>query len=187
LRSMTGDIASAATSGKDVFTPASTALTLRRACAAAELDAEGARLMRLGSNAVYRLADPVVARISRRQADAKEARRAVDVARWLESVDYPAVRALAVEQPITVDGFSRDLLRVVLYWNQLIFRFFGGDQSPLCRNPRDTAHIFLGAARNRYREDNACHHRFREPRIPVKLLREAHTLPLSSKNMTILG
>jgi aminoglycoside phosphotransferase (APT) family kinase protein len=69
--------------------------------------------MRLGSNAVYRLVDPVVARISRRQVDPQEARRAVDVARWLESVDYPAVRALVVEQPITVDG------RAVTFWEAL--------------------------------------------------------------------
>ena len=36
---------------------------LKQACAIAGLDADGARLLRLGSNAVYRLADPVVARI----------------------------------------------------------------------------------------------------------------------------
>ena len=38
---------------------------LQRACVAAGLDAEGARLLRVGSNAVYRLKEPVIVRVSR--------------------------------------------------------------------------------------------------------------------------
>jgi len=91
------------------FTIENTAVTLRLACDAAELDAENARVMRLGSNAVYRLAAPIVARIAP-QAGVREARKAVAVARWLAAVDYPAVRALDVEQPVFVDG------RVVTFW-----------------------------------------------------------------------
>ena len=41
---------------------------LEHACAIAGIDAEGARLLRLGSNAVYRLQAPVVARVSRRDS-----------------------------------------------------------------------------------------------------------------------
>jgi hypothetical protein len=77
---------------------------LKQACATAGIDADGARLLRLGSNAVYRLNDPVVARISRPGADIDHVRRTVAVARWLESGDYPAVRVVAVEQPVIAGG-----------------------------------------------------------------------------------
>jgi aminoglycoside phosphotransferase (APT) family kinase protein len=78
---------------------------LRLACAQTGLDPDGARLMRLGSNAVFRLATPVVVRISRSKAETAHARRTVTVARWLESEDYPAVRALNFEQPVIADGY----------------------------------------------------------------------------------
>jgi len=83
---------------------------LERACAAAGLDAGGARLLRVGSNSVYRLKAPVIARISRPGADAGHVRRTVAVARWLESVGYPSVRLVDVEQPVVIDG------RVVTFW-----------------------------------------------------------------------
>ena len=72
---------------------------LERACVTAGLDSEGARLLRLGSNAVYHLIVP--------------ARRAVAVARWLESEDYPAVRAIDVDQPVIVDGY------LVTFWQSV--------------------------------------------------------------------
>jgi aminoglycoside phosphotransferase (APT) family kinase protein len=37
----------------------------------------------------------------------------VDIARWLKSMDYPAVRALDIEQPIVVDGY------IVTFWEAL--------------------------------------------------------------------
>ena len=83
---------------------------LERACAAAGLDAGGARLLRVGSNSVYRLKAPVIARISRPGADAGHVRRTVAVARWLESVGYPSVRLVDVDQPVVIDG------RVVTFW-----------------------------------------------------------------------
>jgi hypothetical protein len=61
---------------------------------------------RRGTNAVYRLAEPVVARIGRPDAGAEKASRTVEVARWLESVAYPAVRAIGVDQPVIVDGYA---------------------------------------------------------------------------------
>lgn len=64
---------------------AKTRALLQEACAAIGLSADGARLLRLGSNAVYRLAAPVVARIARPGADPEARRRTVAVARWLES------------------------------------------------------------------------------------------------------
>jgi aminoglycoside phosphotransferase (APT) family kinase protein len=83
---------------------------LQAACVAVGLDAAGARLLRLGSNAVYRLSGPAVVRISRAGADADRVRRTVAVARWLGSVDFPAVRALDVEQPVQVEG------HLVTFW-----------------------------------------------------------------------
>jgi aminoglycoside phosphotransferase (APT) family kinase protein len=86
---------------------------LERACAVAGLNADGARLLRIGSNAVYHLAEPVVVRISRKDAGLERARRTVAVARWLERVDYPAVRAIEVDQPITIDGHA------VTFWRSV--------------------------------------------------------------------
>ena len=79
---------------------------LQQACAEAGLSPDGARLLRLGSNAVYRLTAPIVARIARQDADPETARRAVAVAHWLQSAGYPAVRAIDVDQPVTIDGHA---------------------------------------------------------------------------------
>lgn len=83
---------------------------LNRACRIVRLDAESARLLRMGSNAVYRLSAPVIVRISRADVDVDGARRTVAVARWLESVGYPSVRVVDVDQPIVIDG------RAVTFW-----------------------------------------------------------------------
>jgi thiamine kinase-like enzyme len=83
---------------------AETLAILGRACRATGLSPDNARLLRLGSNAVYRLASPVVARVAYADTDLQAARRTVEVARWLESADYPAVRALDLDQPVIIDG-----------------------------------------------------------------------------------
>jgi Ser/Thr protein kinase RdoA (MazF antagonist) len=84
---------------------------LEQACAIAGIDATGARLLRVGSNTVYRLKAPIVARISRPGADPGQVRQTVAVARWLKSVDYPAVRLVDVDQPVVLDQ------RVVTFWD----------------------------------------------------------------------
>jgi aminoglycoside phosphotransferase (APT) family kinase protein len=81
---------------------ADTRALLAEACGAVGLDPGGARLLRLGSNAVYRLAEWVIARIARPGTGTETARRTVEVARWLEAAGYPAVRALGVYQPVMV-------------------------------------------------------------------------------------
>ena len=86
----------------DAMSEAETLATLKQACDTAGLSSDRASLLRLGSNAVYRLAEPVVVRIARPEADNTPARRMIAVARWLESADYPAVRALALYQPLIV-------------------------------------------------------------------------------------
>jgi Ser/Thr protein kinase RdoA (MazF antagonist) len=83
---------------------------LERACANAGIDPTGARLLRVGSNAVYRLQPPVIARISRPGTDPGDVRRTVAVARWLKTAGYPAVRVIDVDQPLTIDG------RLVTFW-----------------------------------------------------------------------
>jgi aminoglycoside phosphotransferase (APT) family kinase protein len=92
------------------FTVTSTRATLARACHIAGLDGQGARFLRLGENAMFRLAQPVVVRIARTAAYEPDARKEVAVARWLETEGYPAVRALAVDQPLVIDG------RGVTFW-----------------------------------------------------------------------
>jgi Ser/Thr protein kinase RdoA (MazF antagonist) len=94
----------------DATSEAGTRAILEQACELAGLSADSARLLRLGSNAVYRLAAPVVARIARPEAGTAAARRMVAIARWLESAAYPAVRALPLDQPIVLDG------QAVTFW-----------------------------------------------------------------------
>src|ERR1022692_752845 len=83
---------------------------LERACATAGIDATGARLLRAGSNAVYRLTAPVIARVSRPGADAAAVRRPLAVVRWLQPAGYPAGRVVDAGQPVVADG------RIVTFW-----------------------------------------------------------------------
>ncbi|WP_263251658.1 hypothetical protein [Saccharopolyspora rosea] len=86
---------------------------LYTACSEVGLDGSGADLIRIGENAVFRLREPVIARIARTESYLPEARREVAVARWLAEEAYPATRALDVEQPVVVDG------RVVTFWRSV--------------------------------------------------------------------
>lgn len=81
-----------------------------QACASVGLMADGAQLIRLGSNAVYRLSAPVVVRVSATLDGLAEARWEVTIARWLADVEFPATRALGVEQPVVTGG------HVVTFW-----------------------------------------------------------------------
>jgi Ser/Thr protein kinase RdoA (MazF antagonist) len=86
---------------------------LEESCASLDLDPNDARLIRLGSNAVYHLSSPVIARVSRPDVDVAHIRRSISVARWLESVGYPAVRALDVNQPVIAAGY------VITFWQSI--------------------------------------------------------------------
>ena len=86
---------------------------LEDACAAVGLDANQARLLRLGSNAVYHLGTPVIVRIARPGAEIEPVRRAVAVARWLATEDYPAVRVIDVDQPVDAHGY------LVTFWQSI--------------------------------------------------------------------
>lgn len=112
------------------LTPARANAILQKACAATGLDPDGARLLRIGSNAVYRLTAPVIARVSRYGASVDQAKRSVAVARWLESVDYPAVRTADVDQPVIADG------HVVTFWNAI------SDDGDQYASVREVAEVF---------------------------------------------
>jgi hypothetical protein len=76
--------------------------TLQAACAIAGFDHRGAQLLRLGTNANYRLAaDPVMVRIAADHLE--DVRKEVDVARWLAGNSFPAARVVeGVDQPLVL-------------------------------------------------------------------------------------
>jgi aminoglycoside phosphotransferase (APT) family kinase protein len=86
------------------LTEATAYSVLANACERVGADPMGAKLIRLGSNAVYRLAEPVIVRISRDAETVENVTRQVLVARWLEQAAYPATRVLNVDQPVDIDG-----------------------------------------------------------------------------------
>lgn len=98
--------------GAGEFSAARTRQALEIACDAAGLDAGGAELLRIGENAIYRLVSaPLVARIARTARYLSAIQAEVAVTRWLESVEFPAVRlAGPAEQPVVADG------RPVTFW-----------------------------------------------------------------------
>lgn len=96
-----------------VLTKETARQALEGACELVGLDPADAELIRLGSNAVYRLTDPVIVRIGRGGESVDDVRRPVQVARWLEREKYPATRALHVDQPIDVAG------HVATFWESV--------------------------------------------------------------------
>ncbi|RJL19583.1 aminoglycoside phosphotransferase family protein [Bailinhaonella thermotolerans] len=86
---------------------------MEEACAMAGLSPSGATLIRLGENAVFRLTEPIVVRVARSTAYASDARKEVAVARWLAEKEFPAVRALPIDQPVIAGN------HVVTFWESL--------------------------------------------------------------------
>jgi aminoglycoside phosphotransferase (APT) family kinase protein len=86
------------------------------ACQAAGLDDRGAELIRLGENALFRLASaPVVVRVARGEAWLPKARTEVSVSRWLEGEGFPAARLVEdLEQPLSIDGHP------VTFWHLIV-------------------------------------------------------------------
>ncbi|MFD4374823.1 phosphotransferase family protein [Streptomyces sp. NPDC058486] len=82
---------------------------LAEAAAARSLSADGATLIRVGENALWRLTSNVVVRIARTGQGAAAARE-VAVARWLASAGVPTVEPLAMDQPVRVGG------RAATFW-----------------------------------------------------------------------
>jgi Ser/Thr protein kinase RdoA (MazF antagonist) len=99
---------------------------LAEACALAGLSGDGAELLRLGENAIYRLAGaPVVVRIARSADRLGRVEKELCVARWLAAAEVPAVRVKEeIEQPLLVDGHP------VSFWHAVT----GGDPEPTQAN-----------------------------------------------------
>jgi Ser/Thr protein kinase RdoA (MazF antagonist) len=96
--------------------------TLEEACTRAGLSSDGAKLLRLGENAIYQLVtDPVVVRIARSADRLPRVRRELCVARWLASSNVPAVRVRDdIDQPTVVHGHP------ITFWRTVT----GGDPVP---------------------------------------------------------
>jgi Ser/Thr protein kinase RdoA (MazF antagonist) len=94
------------------FSSETTLATLRKACAAVDLEGSGAELLRLGENALYQLRDaPIVARIARTTQYLPTVRMELAVARWLAATGLPAARVVAsLDQPQVVGD------QVVTFW-----------------------------------------------------------------------
>lgn len=95
---------------------------LHEACQQAGLSSDRAELLRLGENAIYRLAaDPVVVRIARSPDRLPRVERELCVARWLAAANIPAVRVYEqIDQPLLVSGHP------VSFWHSVT----GGDPAP---------------------------------------------------------
>lgn len=85
---------------------------LTEACASVGISATGAELIRLGENAVFRLDThpAVIARVGRSLDRRSDFEREVEIARWLNANNVPAIRALPIPQPASAGG------RVVTFW-----------------------------------------------------------------------
>ena len=76
---------------------------LLMACEIAGLDTGGARLVRLGENALFHLpAESAVVRIARTMDYWRDVVKEVAVARWLANHQFPAAEACEIPQPIQV-------------------------------------------------------------------------------------
>ncbi|WP_030667362.1 phosphotransferase enzyme family protein [Streptomyces rimosus] len=95
------------------FTSGGAARVLAGACRRAGLDSGGARLLRFGENALFRLAaHPVVVRIARSAEYLDAVRGEIRVSRWLTRTGFPVTRVIEdLEQPMVVDG------RPVTFWH----------------------------------------------------------------------
>lgn len=100
----------------EAFTSAVATHVMAAACRRAGLDSDRARLIRLGENALFRLAaHPVVVRIARSTEYLSSVRGEVNVSRWLASAGFPAARIVDdVEQPLIVDGHP------VTFWHLIV-------------------------------------------------------------------
>jgi hypothetical protein len=95
------------------FTELAAQNALFEACRLAGITVESFALIRLGSNAVFRVNVDAIGRVAPDRALLANAEKQVAVARWLREVNYPAVRALDLPQPVIGDG------RVVTFWNSV--------------------------------------------------------------------
>lgn len=106
-------MAELATSFSEALTESTARLALTRACQQVGLPHADVELIRIGSNAVFRVDAVTIARVAPSLAHRKNAQKQIVVARWLADIGYPATRALEVEQPVDAAG------RVVTFWKSI--------------------------------------------------------------------
>lgn len=106
-------MAELATCRRGAITEENARRALTIACRQVGLTGAGASLIRIGSNAVFRLSSDVIARVAPSVDHRVNARKQIDVARWLADVGYSAVRALEVPQPVEAAG------RIVTFWDSV--------------------------------------------------------------------
>ncbi|GAA1267106.1 aminoglycoside phosphotransferase family protein [Sphaerisporangium rubeum] len=89
------------------------AAILGEVCESVGLDATGAQLLRVRSNAVFKLRDEIVVRIATAPDALTRLPVVLAVARWLAEQGFPAVRPAdeLCDQPLVYDG------RVVTFWH----------------------------------------------------------------------
>jgi len=95
------------------FTAETARQALTHACQRAGIDARSVELIRMGSNAVFRIGEDLIARVAPSARLFSNAEKQIVVARWLQCVDYPATRATAIDQPIELAD------RVVTFWKSI--------------------------------------------------------------------
>lgn len=87
------------------FSATSSLAVLHKACRAAHISADDAKLIRLGENAIYHLpkVDTVV-RIARTMDYWPDAQNEVAVAQWLAANEMPAAQVTDTPQPLAIEG-----------------------------------------------------------------------------------
>jgi aminoglycoside phosphotransferase (APT) family kinase protein len=99
------------TSRPDAFTTAEALASLEEACRATGLRPDDAELLRLGENAIFRLAhNRVIVRIARNLDILEDAAKEVAVARWLRGATFAVTEPADYKQPIIARG------RPVTFW-----------------------------------------------------------------------
>ncbi|MFE3523978.1 aminoglycoside phosphotransferase family protein [Streptomyces sp. NPDC059161] len=106
----------AARGSGEAFTSVVATRAMIAACRAAGLDDRGAELIRLGENALFRLASaPVIVRVARGAEWLPKARTEVAVSRWLTDEGFSATRAVEdLEQPLMAEGHP------VTFWHLIV-------------------------------------------------------------------
>jgi hypothetical protein len=88
--------------------------TLTSACHRSGLDPDGAELLRLRSNAVFKLRAPIVVRITSSASAQTRMPLVLEVTRWLHAQGFPTVRpADDIQQPLLLDATT------VTFWEYL--------------------------------------------------------------------
>ncbi|MEV2210632.1 aminoglycoside phosphotransferase family protein [Streptomyces sp. NPDC050997] len=108
--------AEAARGSEEGFTSAGATRVMVAACRSAGLDDRDADLIRLGENALFRLASaPVIVRVARGEEWMPRAQVEVGVSRWLADEGFPAARLVeGLEQPFLIHGHPVTFWRLIV-------------------------------------------------------------------------